>query len=42
MKKYNWNKKKFFKNILLLIEILLIGFVFAYVFLGLCGVDIIL
>lgn len=46
MKKYVWNKKKFAKNMLKLatyvVGIIGIGFMFAYVGLGLCGIDIVL
>lgn len=41
MKKYKWNYKKFIKNIIKLIGILAIGFIFACVILGIAGIDII-
>lgn len=41
MKKYKWNYKKFITNIRILIGILAIGFMFAYVILGIAGIDIV-
>lgn len=44
MKKYKWNKKKCFKNIItLIINILMLlvtSFIYVYVILGFCGIDI--
>lgn len=41
MKKYKWNYKKFIKNISKLAGIIILGFMFAYVILGIAGVDIV-
>lgn len=41
MKKYKWNYKKFIANIIKLIGILAIGFMFTCVILGIAGIDVV-
>lgn len=41
IKKYKWNYKKFIKNIIKLIGILAISFMFTCVILGIAGIDIV-
>lgn len=41
MKKYKWNYKKFITNIIKLIGILAIGFMFACVIFGIAGIDVV-
>lgn len=40
MKKYKWNYKKFIKNISKLAGIIILGFIFACVILGIAGIDV--